>query len=89
MGTAVFAVPYTGPSRAGVCPAPSLRRSHAHAFIVSLCAGAEARSGLAPFAKLQRSAVEALRYRAEDIARSLTRSAIKEVRSSERQPGRV
>ena len=41
--------------------------------------GAPAAPGLAPFGRLTRAAVEALRYRAEDIARSLTRSAVKEV----------
>ena len=42
-------------------------------------AGADAAPGLARFGKLTHAAVEALRYRAEDIARSLTRSAVKEV----------
>ena len=44
-------------------------------------ASAAAAPGLAPFGRLTRAAVEALRYRAEDIARSLTRSAVKEVRA--------
>ena len=47
---------------------------------VSGAAGAAAAPGLAPFGRLTHAAVEALRYRAEDIARSLTRSAVKEVR---------
>lgn len=43
--------------------------------------------GLAPYRKLTHEAVEALRYRAEDIARSLTRPAIKEARSSQSHVG--
>ncbi len=36
--------------------------------------------GLQLFSKLQRENVEALRYRAEDVGRSLTSKVIKEVR---------
>lgn len=35
---------------------------------------------LKPFTRLTRAAVEALRYRGEDVARSLTKSVVKEVR---------
>ena len=35
---------------------------------------------LRPFPRITRAATEALRYRAEDIARSLTKTVIKEVR---------
>lgn len=41
---------------------------------------AAAEGGLQPFPMLTKAAVEALRYRAEDIARSLTKTVIKEVR---------
>ena len=34
---------------------------------------------LQPFPRITRAAIEALRYRAEDIARSLTKTVIKEV----------
>lgn len=40
---------------------------------------AGAHGGLRPFERLTKASVEGLRYRAEDIARSLTKSAIKEV----------
>ena len=35
--------------------------------------------GLQPFPMLTKASVEALRYRAEDIARSLTKTVVKEV----------
>lgn len=35
--------------------------------------------GLRPFGRLTKASVEGLRYRAEDIARSLTKTAVKEV----------
>ena len=38
-----------------------------------------AQGGLRPFERLTKASIEGLRYRAEDIARSLTKSAIKEV----------
>ena len=34
---------------------------------------------LAPFPRITRAAIEALRYRAEDVARSLTKNVIREV----------
>ena len=37
---------------------------------------------LQPFPRITRAAIEALRYRAEDIARSLTKTVIKEVSSN-------
>lgn len=37
---------------------------------------------LKPFKRLTKAAVEALRYRAEDVARSLTKAVVKEVISS-------
>jgi superfamily II DNA/RNA helicase len=37
------------------------------------------KQGLRPFERLTKAAVEGLRYRGEDIARSLTKSAVKEV----------
>lgn len=36
-------------------------------------------AALPPFPRITRAATEALRYRAEDIARSLTKAVIKEV----------
>jgi len=45
------------------------------------CAGvepADQEAGLRPFERLTKASVEGLRYRAEDIARSLTKSCIKE-----------
>lgn len=42
----------------------------------------EAALGMRPFAGLSKAAVEALRYRGEDIARSITKSVVKEVSSS-------
>lgn len=41
---------------------------------------AEQEGGLRPFERLTKASVEGLRYRAEDIARSLTKSCIKEAR---------
>ena len=41
----------------------------------------EQASALQPFPRITRAAIEALRYRAEDIARSLTKTVIKEVGS--------
>lgn len=38
-------------------------------------------TGMQPFTRLTKAAVEALRYRAEDIARSITKSVVKEVRA--------
>ena len=46
-------------------------------------AGGEAGEGLAPFEGLERANVEALRYRGEDVARSLTRTVVKEARAKE------
>jgi hypothetical protein len=48
---------------------------------VVCAAAAEAgqQEGLRPFERLTKASVEGLRYRAEDVARSLTKSAIKEV----------
>ena len=40
---------------------------------------AESASGMQPFARLTKAAVEALRYRGEDIARSITKTVVKEV----------
>ena len=42
-------------------------------------AGELAEPALRPFTRLTKAATEALRYRAEDVARSLTKSVIKEV----------
>ncbi len=42
-------------------------------------AAAQAASPLAPFPRITRAAVEALRYRAEDVARALTKNVIREV----------
>ena len=42
------------------------------------------RQGLRPFTRLTKASVEGLRYRGEDIARSLTKSAIKEVSKASR-----
>ena len=53
-------------------------------------AGAEqaaSRSALRPFSKLRQSSVEALRYRGEDIARSLTSKVVNEVRCSPKADG--
>ncbi len=43
-------------------------------------AAAQAASPLAPFPRITRAAVEALRYRAEDVARALTKNVIRDVR---------
>lgn len=40
---------------------------------------------LRPFSRLPRSSLEALRYRAEDVGRTITRGAIKEARARELQ----
>ena len=45
-----------------------------------LCAGHEDSEGLSAFTKLTRASVEALRYRGEDIEKSLTKNTVKEVR---------
>ena len=42
-------------------------------------AAAVAASGLQPFARLTKASIEALRYRGEDIARSISKSVVKEV----------
>jgi hypothetical protein len=42
-------------------------------------AGEQPEPALQPFTRLTKAATEALRYRAEDVARSLTKSVIKEV----------
>ena len=42
-------------------------------------ADGSAQGGLRPVERLTKASIEGLRYRAEDIARSLTKSAIKEV----------
>ena len=44
------------------------------------CAGNEASEGLSPFTKLTQASVEALRYRGEDVEKSLTKNTVKEVR---------
>ena len=41
--------------------------------------GDDASAGIQPFTRLTKAAVEALRYRGEDIARSVTKSVVKEV----------
>ena len=47
-----------------------------------LCAGNEAsEEGLSAFTKLTQASVEALRYRGEDVEKSLTKNTVKEVRS--------
>ena len=51
----------------------------AEARAVTGAEGGGAQAGLRPFERLTKASVEGLRYRAEDIARSLTKSAIKEV----------
>jgi hypothetical protein len=66
------------------CPVYEVLRSH----LGCECAEAEERgeeefgpapAGFEPFTKLQPRALEALRYRGEDIARSLTKQAVREV----------
>lgn len=43
----------------------------------------EAAAGIQPFPGLTKAAVEALRYRGEDIARSITKAVVKEARAKE------
>ncbi len=45
-----------------------------------LCAGNEDSEGLSAFSKLTQASVEALRYRGEDVEKSLTKNTVKEVR---------
>ena len=55
-------------------------------------AGAEeaaSRSALRPFSRLSQSSVEALRYRGEDIARSLTSKVVNEVGCSPKADGKT
>jgi hypothetical protein len=40
--------------------------------------------GLRPFSKLTKAGVEALRYRAEDVARGITKSVVREARAKVR-----
>lgn len=40
---------------------------------------------LRPFSRLSRPSLEALRYRAEDVARTITRGAVREARARELQ----
>jgi len=45
--------------------------------------GGEAPAVLQPFERITRAAVEGLRYRAEDVARSITKSVIREARAKD------
>jgi ATP-dependent RNA helicase DDX56/DBP9 len=45
--------------------------------------------GLQPLARLTKAAVEALRYRAEDVARTLTKTMVKEVRARTKETQRM
>ena len=46
-----------------------------------LCIGSAASEGLSTFTKLTEASVEALRYRGEDVEKSLTKNTVKEVRT--------
>lgn len=46
---------------------------------------AAAAQPLRPFVRLTKEAMEALRYRAEDVGRTITRSAVREARARELQ----
>ena len=49
-------------------------------------AGDAVMGGLNPFTKLTKASVEALRYRGEDVEKSLTKNAIKEASLLKRPP---
>ena len=64
------------------CPKRWAQAAAAAEVAGGVSAGAEAdqQGGLRQFERLTKASVEGLRYRAEDIARSLTKSSIKEAR---------
>ncbi|KAL3136078.1 hypothetical protein ABBQ32_007103 [Trebouxia sp. C0010 RCD-2024] len=61
----------------------SLRPRHLSELQSTGAAEEEDGTGMQPFTHLTKAAVEALRYRAEDIARSITKSVVKEARAKE------
>ncbi len=62
-------------------PAGELQATQRPELCSLLCTGAEAsEEGLSAFTKLTQASVEALRYRGEDVEKSLTKNTVKEVR---------
>jgi hypothetical protein len=57
-----------------------------HAFALTAAAAAAATlQALRPFTRLSKPSLEALRYRAEDVARTITKGAVREARARELQ----
>lgn len=61
--------------------ADMLRQLDAHVIATGAASSHDAPPGMQPLPRLTASAVEALRYRAEDVARSITKLSIKEARA--------
>ena len=58
-----------------------VQATHSPELCSLLCTGNEAsEEGLSAFTKLTQASVEALRYRGEDVEKSLTKNTVKEVR---------